>query len=623
MSEQDINNLISEDKIIEVCNSIIDEIESKIKKNFVHDPLLVTIECSFLGIDFKTWEKIEKQRSIKKRLEMKIGNFHELILSNVSGWKKESEFGLDLVNDNKTVFVEIKNKFNTMNSTSQKGVFLKCKNALKKYPNATVYCCHVISKKIMNKEWSIPSEENNPKIRLIDGKTLYTIVSGNDSFFSYIIKKYYHYITNYYKVTIQINKEISELVYKAYNMNLNMEENKVSDQILEDKQIVVSSNVEENKNHIYSVELFAGCGGLALGLEMAGFENKMLCEIDKNCVKTLSKNRPNWDIVNKDITNVNFTHLKYKVAIVSGGFPCQSWSQAGKRKGFNDERGNLFFQFKRAVNEIKPPIFIGENVQGLVTHNGGKTIKLVKKHLEDIGYIVKTPIVLNSNDFNVAQKRKRLILIGIRKDLKDWYNYLKYPSPLKGKKLVLRDVLKDVPESKGAKYSEEKENIFKLVPPGGCWVDIPVDIQKKYMKKSFTSGGGKRGILRRISWDEPCLTLLTSPSQKQTERCHPDEERPFTIREYARIQSFPDEWKFEGSINKIYKQIGNAVPPNLAYHVGKEIFNLLTKMISKKVFIEDYKTKEIFDEESDEDNSSSEESDEDSDSSPGEELVDE
>ena len=257
----------------------------------------------------------------------------------------------------------------------------------------------------------------------------------------------------------------------------------------------------------------------------------------------------------------------------------------------------------------------------------------VKKHLESIGYVVKTPIVLNSNDFNVAQKRKRLILLGIRKDLKDWYKYLKYPTKLTSKKLVLKDVLKDVPDSKGAKYSEEKENIFKLVPPGGCWIDIPVDIQKKYMKKSFTSGGGKRGILRRISWDEPCLTLLTTPSQKQTERCHPDEERPFTIREYARIQSFPDEWKFEGSINTIYKQIGNAVPPNLAYHVGKEIFNLLTKMINKKVFIEDYKTKEILDKDSDSssseesdddsDSSSNEESDEDSDSSPSEELVDE
>jgi DNA (cytosine-5)-methyltransferase 1 len=470
----------------------------------------------------------------------------------------------------------------------------------------------------MNTEWSIPSEEKSPNIRLIDGKTLYTIVSGNDSFFSYIVTKYYYYITNYYKSTIKLDKEISELVNKAYNMNLNIDENKMSGQILEEKKIVTSSNmnlnIDKNKSseqileekkivacssvkvdekNIYSVELFAGCGGLALGLEMAGFENKLLCEIDKNCVKTLSKNRPNWNIINKDITHVDFTHLKYKVAIVSGGFPCQSWSQAGKREGFNDERGNLFFQFKRAINEIKPPFFIGENVQGLATHDGGKTIKLVKEHLESIGYIVKTPIVLNSNDFDVAQKRKRLILLGIRKDLKYWYKYLKYPNNLKNKKLVLKDVLKDVPESKGAKYSEEKENIFKLVPPGGCWIDIPIDIQKKYMKKSFTSGGGKRGILRRISWDEPCLTLLTSPSQKQTERCHPDEERPFTTRECARIQSFPDEWEFEGSINKIYKQIGNAVPPNLAYYVGKQIFVLLTKMISKKVFIEDYKTKEI------------------------------
>lgn len=118
---------------------------------------------------------------------------------------------------------------------------------------------------------------------------------------------------------------------------------------------------------------------------------------------------------------------------------------------------------------------------------------------------------------------------------------------------------------------------MKLVPPGGCWVDLPEQIAKDYMGKSWYSGGGKRGMARRISWDEPCLTLTTSPSQKQTERCHPDETRPFSIREYARIQSFPDEWEFSGGVGAQYRQIGNAVPVNLAKYIGKSLVHYLNQ----------------------------------------------
>jgi DNA (cytosine-5)-methyltransferase 1 len=117
--------------------------------------------------------------------------------------------------------------------------------------------------------------------------------------------------------------------------------------------------------------------------------------------------------------------------------------------------------------------------------------------------------------------------------------------------------------------------VMDLVPPGGYWRDLPLAIQKEYMMKSFYLGGGKTGMARRISWDEPCLTLTTSPAQKQTERCHPDESRPFTTREYARIQTFPDTWEFQGSIGQIYRQIGNAVPVNLAYAVAEELVKSL------------------------------------------------
>ncbi|MDY2737443.1 DNA cytosine methyltransferase, partial [Intestinibacter sp.] len=130
----------------------------------------------------------------------------------------------------------------------------------------------------------------------------------------------------------------------------------------------------------------------------------------------------------------------------------------------------------------------------------------------------------------------------------------------------------------GAKYPDKKKKVLDLVPPGGCWIDLPEDVAKDYMGKSYYSGGGKRGMARRISWDEPCLTLTCSPAQKQTERCHPDETRPFTTREYARIQSFPDEWRFSGSMSQVYKQIGNAVPVNLGKAVGLSIVDYLNKV---------------------------------------------
>jgi DNA (cytosine-5)-methyltransferase 1 len=143
-------------------------------------------------------------------------------------------------------------------------------------------------------------------------------------------------------------------------------------------------------------------------------------------------------------------------------------------------------------------------------------------------------------------------------------------------KPVLRDVLENCPESPGFSYNDEKTRLMKLVPQGGCWVDIPVNLQKEYMGNSYISGGGKRGILKRLDMDKPSLTLLTTPSQKQTERCHPIETRPLQILEYSRIQTFPDSYIFFGSINQQYKQIGNAVPVNLAKAMAQSISKVLT-----------------------------------------------
>ncbi len=317
------------------------------------------------------------------------------------------------------------------------------------------------------------------------------------------------------------------------------------------------------------VELFAGAGGLALGLEKAGLKNVFLNEIDKNCVATLRKNRPNWDITHKDIKDVDFKEIQADV--LTGGFPCQSFSHAGKRLGFEDTRGTLFFEFARAVKEIQPKIFIAENVAGLVSHDKGRTLQTMLRILrEDLDSYDVQYKILNAVNFSVPQKRQRILIVGTKKGIN-------FQFPKDHDKIInLREALQGVPKSEGMQYSLKRKKVLDLVPPGGSWVNLPKGIQKEFMGKSFFSGGGKRGMARRISWNEPCLTLTTSPSQKQTERCHPEETRPFTIREYARIQTFPDDWEFTGSVSSQYKQIGNAVPVKLAEEIGKQIIKALS-----------------------------------------------
>lgn len=327
------------------------------------------------------------------------------------------------------------------------------------------------------------------------------------------------------------------------------------------------------------IELFAGAGGLALGLEQAGFEEVALIEIDKTACETLKLNRPKWNVLNEDIVEVSkrdllkeFNLKEGELDLISGGYPCQSFSYAGKKLGLDDVRGTMFYYYAEFIKQLKPKMFFAENVKGLTTHDGGKTIETMINVFEDLGYKVEWK-VLNAWDYGVAEKRQRVVIIGIRKDLTDKVKF-EYPIPHEYKP-VLRDVLKDVPESVGAKYPEKKKKVFDLVPPGGYWRDLPDDIAKEYMKSCYYMGGGRTGIARRLSWDEPSLTLTCSPMMKQTDRCHPDESRPFTTREYARIQSFPDNWNFAGKMNDIYKQIGNAVPVNLAKCVGESIMTAL------------------------------------------------
>ncbi|WP_052483801.1 MULTISPECIES: DNA (cytosine-5-)-methyltransferase [Bacillus amyloliquefaciens group] len=342
-------------------------------------------------------------------------------------------------------------------------------------------------------------------------------------------------------------------------------------------------DIKANKNYSV-VELFAGAGGLALGLEQAGFKSRGLVEFDKYACQTLRKNRPHWNVIEKDIIDVAEEGIKNYVNVpigeldlLSGGYPCQAFSYAGKKMGLSDARGTMFYYYAQVLKQLLPKMFLAENVRGLVNHDNGRTLALMLKVFSDIGYTVKWK-VLRALDYDVAQKRERIVLVGIRNDLIEKYetDYF-FPQPY-GYELTLNDVLKNVPESEGAKYPESKKRVLDLVPPGGYWRDLPDEIAKDYMGKSYYSGGGRTGMARRLSWDEPSLTLTCSPAQKQTERCHPDETRPFTVREYARIQSFPDSWNFDCSTNNAYKQIGNAVPVNMAKAIGLSIISTLNQI---------------------------------------------
>lgn len=328
-----------------------------------------------------------------------------------------------------------------------------------------------------------------------------------------------------------------------------------------------------------SVELFAGAGGLALGMEKAGFHHVLLNEFDNDACKTLRTNRPEWNVVEGDVRHIDFTPLKGMVDFLSGGFPCQAFSYAGKQNGFNDTRGTLFFELARAVSEIQPKVFMGENVKGLTSHDNGRTIETIKNAIAELGYTLVEPRVLKAIMFQVPQKRERLILIAIRNDIFEQVQF-HWPSPFE-RVLTLRDAFykgilydNDVPASEGVSYPLKKQKVLEIVPQGGDWRDLPEDVAREYMGGSWLLEGGKTGMARRLSLDEPSLTLTCSPCQKQTERCHPIETRPLTVREYARIQTFPDEWQFAGTLGSRYKQIGNAVPVNLAFAIGRSLIRL-------------------------------------------------
>jgi len=315
------------------------------------------------------------------------------------------------------------------------------------------------------------------------------------------------------------------------------------------------------------VELFAGAGGLAIGAERAGFKHLLLNEFNPNACATLRLNRPGWNVVEEDITKLSFHE---KPDVVFGGPPCQAFSMAGRRKGLDDLRGTMVFEFIRAVQEMSPKVTVMENVVGLTLGTGAEVFGAIVRGFAEVGWDACWR-VLNAVDFGVPQTRKRVFLIAVKTG--SGLSTL-FPKG-SGNPMTVREALAGCPVSEGASYPEKRGSILAKVPPGGNWKDLEPEDRVKAITRINPKAGGLVGLSKRLAWDEPCPTLMCTPIGNFTERCHPEETRPLTVREYARIQTFPDDWNFVGPMASKYKQIGNAVPVNLGFRVAEAVGAIL------------------------------------------------
>jgi DNA (cytosine-5)-methyltransferase 1 len=353
-----------------------------------------------------------------------------------------------------------------------------------------------------------------------------------------------------------------------------------------------------------SLSFFSGAMGLDLGLESVGIETALACEIDKQTRNTISANRPKIPLIG-DLSKYSNNQVleaadikKSEVDLIVGGPPCQAFSTAGARRGFEDDRGNMILRFVDLILDVKPQYAVIENVRGLLSaplrhrpHSerteGNQTLSTeelpggalfyIVKMLENAGYGVSFNLY-NSANYGVPQIRERVILICHKGGER-----LPYLAPTHAEDgafgltpwVDLKETIGDLTESEAqhVNFPEERLKYYRLLKAGQYWKHLSIDLQKQALGKSFYSGGGKTGFFRRLSWERPSCTLVTSPTMPATDICHPDKNRPLSVQEYKRIQQFPDEWIVAGSINDQYRQIGNAVPVGLGKAIGRAILN--------------------------------------------------
>ena len=360
---------------------------------------------------------------------------------------------------------------------------------------------------------------------------------------------------------------------------------------------------EKYKDNRDVISLFSGAMGLDIGLGKAGLNVVIGQDFEPSCVETMKANGHN--VLGGDIREIKAETLLELTGLhigepfmICGGPPCQPFSTAGKRLGINDPRGSLFMDFIRMIDYIRPRFFVMENVKGIVSsplkhvstkervkddpeQKLGTVLDVILSEFNKLGY--KTVYgILDAVNYGVPQFRERFVLIGSR-DNEDIFlpvptHFQMHQNPDYRWKTV-GEAIRDLESTPGeyTSLSGDRKKYLHMVPEGGNWKDLPQEIIPVAMGGAYESGGGKVGFYRRLSYAQPSPTITTSPAQKATMLCHPKQDRPLSIKEYARIQQFPDDWKFTGTISAQYRQIGNAVPIGLAEAIGRAIISTANK----------------------------------------------
>lgn len=361
------------------------------------------------------------------------------------------------------------------------------------------------------------------------------------------------------------------------------------------------SLVERNRK-VY-LSFFSGALGLDLGLERAGLRPIAVNEFDPKICDTIRLNRPRLKLYDFDVRHLNASFLCRDLGIergelfaIVGGPPCQAFSTAGKRLGLNDDRGNVFLHFINLILDLQPKYAIFENVRGLLSaplqhrphemrgsdypplsaeEKPGGALLHILNLLESGGYAT-TFTLYNSANYGVPQIRERLIFFASREG-----EAVPFIPPSHSatrdcglpRWRTLRDAIEKFQKDPGekGKFPEKRLNYFKMLKAGQNWRDLPLNVQRAAMGESWYSNGGKTGFYRRLAWEKPSPTLVTRPTMPATALCHPEELRPLSVREYAAIQTFPEDYIFVGNTDDKYKQIGNAVPPQFGEAIGKHI----------------------------------------------------
>jgi len=343
-----------------------------------------------------------------------------------------------------------------------------------------------------------------------------------------------------------------------------------------------------------AISLFTGAMGLDLGFEKNGFDIRVAVDNNPAVCDTIKANSPLLPLIPRDIRHVSTNAIlkkanlrKSEATVVIGGPPCQSFSTAGRRLSINDQRGALVFEFIRVVRESKPTFFVFENVPGLrsatLRHISfyeraekkpdeipkesrlGEAFTLLLRKFRMTKYKL-TVEVLDAADFGAPQKRRRLFIMGTRDG-----QFLEIRERKRGC-TTLRKALNGLNDPQPEFFPFPPWGKYlQYVPPGGDWRDLPEEIKKEAMGRAFYSQGGRTGFFRRLHWDRPAPTLVSSPIRKATCLAHPDQIRPLSIKEYSAVQGFPKRWQFKGSTKEKYEMIGNAVPLHLSSIVGKAI----------------------------------------------------